>query len=56
MEEVQINGSTGYIQTSGNTQQNTVHSSLIWFNNRVIYSVQGSLSKEEAINLARSLK
>ena len=58
-EEVDINGSIGYIKTdrlTGIENEDGVNTQLHWFNNEVHYLIQGLITKEDAIKIAISMK
>lgn len=52
-KDVDINSSTGHIKSYNPGQE---ISELRWFAGDVLYTVEGSLSEEEAIRIAKSLK
>lgn len=53
--EVDINGSKGYVFTGNNVSGNTF-SGIVWSDSGVIRSIQGMISKDEIVALARSMK
>lgn len=56
MEEVDINGSKGFVHFYSNPEGNMSRSSIVWYDNGVIRTIQGQMTKDEVIKLARSLK
>lgn len=65
MEEVDINGARGYVSDNGilgdlkNSQRvnkSSNSSFVIWFKDKVFYEVCGNASKEELINIAKSMR
>jgi hypothetical protein len=57
-KEVDINGVTASVDsTSFNNGETTIYSTTVrWYVNDFMYAVQGSISEEEAIKVAQSLK
>jgi len=51
--DVDINGVNGHIKSSDSDQELT---ELRWFKDNVLYSIEGSLSREQAVLIAKSLK
>lgn len=56
MEEVDINGSKGFIQVSGSRENNSLYTAIIWYNNGVITTVSGNLGRNEILGIARSMR
>lgn len=58
-EEIDINGIIGFIYTNIATDrenENSMNIKLCWFKNEVQYSIEGLITQEDAINIAKSMK
>lgn len=55
-EEISINGAKGYVSSGKLPIENTERSSVIWYDNGVIYAINGNISKDEIIKLAKSMR
>lgn len=59
-EEININGVKAYISSKDDMQNNEnssgSYSSIIWYKDGIIYGIQGNVSKDEIINIAKSMR
>lgn len=55
-EEVDIKGCKGYLTTGTGTKTKQSYSSLIWYNNGIIYGIHGDIGKTGIINIAKSIR
>jgi len=54
-KEVDINGSKGYTGSKANEEGKT-YSAVVWSNNGIIRTIEGNISGDEIIEIARSMK
>lgn len=56
MQEIDINGSKGYIASDYNSFNQRTYTTLIWYNKEVILTINGNISKEQTIDIAKSMR
>lgn len=56
VEEVGINGAKGFVTEAGSDGNNGISSSVVWYNEGVIYSIGSNTSKDDIVEFARSMR